>query len=108
MYCNDQMLRIIGRTIEFVIGRSPEQLEGIETEAKEVHCPDSAPQKDKSNEQRVQIIDIIDASGNLHKGSAVSSKFIVSSSSPAVYVFWIFFCAAFYFVNDFTTSIVRC
>ena len=35
MYCNDEMLRIIGRTIEYVIGRSSQQLEGIETEAKE-------------------------------------------------------------------------
>lgn len=83
-YCNDEMLRIIGRTIEHVIGRSSEQLEGVETEAKMVI---SSEGEEKSAQEldahHVYMLDIIDASGFLHKGSALSSTFPLVTSDGA-------------------------
>jgi hypothetical protein len=75
MYCNDEMLRIIGRTVEHVIGRSSKELEGIETEAKVVGSAEAEEKGGADGDQNVYLLDIIDASGFLHKGSAVSSKF---------------------------------
>ena len=75
MYCNDEMLRIIGRTIEHVIGRSSEQLEGVEAEAKESGAGEGEEAAPKEDDKHVVILDIIDASGFLHKGSALSSTF---------------------------------
>jgi hypothetical protein len=75
MYCNDEMLRIIGRTVEHVIGRSSKELEGIETEAKVVGSAEAEERGGADGDQNVYMLDIIDASGFLHKGSAVSSKF---------------------------------
>ncbi len=69
------MLRIIGRTIEHVIGRSSKELEGIETEAKVVGSAEAEEKRSADGDQNVYLLDIIDASGFLHKGSAVSSKF---------------------------------
>jgi hypothetical protein len=78
------MLRIIGRTIEHVIGRSSEQLEGVETEAKMVI---SSEGEEKSAQEldahHVYMLDIIDASGFLHKGSALSSTFPLVTSDGA-------------------------
>jgi hypothetical protein len=76
-YCNDEMLRIIGRTIEHVIGRSSEQLEGVETEAKMVDGADGEEKTPKGDdqEQHIYLLDIIDASGFLHVGSALSNTF---------------------------------
>ena len=79
-YCNDEMLRIIGRTIEHVIGRSSRELEGIETEAKVVGNLEEE-RGSKDDDQNVYMLDIIDASGFLHKGSAISSKFRVEQST---------------------------
>jgi hypothetical protein len=70
------MLRIIGRTIEHVIGRSSEQLEGVETEAKMVMSSEDAVKSSKEGDTpHVYMLDIIDASGFLHKGSALSNTF---------------------------------
>ena len=70
------MLRIIGRTIEHVIGRSSEQLEGVEAEAKMVVTSVGEEKSSKEDDrQQVYMLDIIDASGFLHKGSALSSTF---------------------------------
>lgn len=80
MYCNDEMLRIIGRTIEHVIGRSSEQLEGVEAEAKESGGAEGDGKTAKEDDKNVVILDIIDASGFLHKGSALSTTF--KSSEP--------------------------
>ena len=74
-YCNDEMLRIIGRTIEHVIGRSSKELEGIEAEANVVGNSEGEEKAVKVDDQTVYTLDIIDASGFLHKGSAISSKF---------------------------------
>ena len=74
-YCNDEMLRIIGRTIEHVIGRSSKELEGIETEANVVGNSEGEETAVTVDDQNVYTLDIIDASGFLHKGSAISSKF---------------------------------
>ncbi len=81
-YCNDEMLRIIGRTIEHVIGRSSRELEGIETEANVAVNPEEEKGA-KEDDQNVYMLDIIDASGFLHKGSAISSKFRVDASALA-------------------------
>jgi hypothetical protein len=75
MYCNDEMLRIIGRTIEHVIGRSSEQLEGVEAEAKISGGAEGDGKTGKEDDKNVVILDIIDASGFLHKGSALSTTF---------------------------------
>ena len=75
------MLRIIGRTLEHVIGRSSEQLEGVETDAKLVGSSDSEERASKlDDQQNVYILDIIDASGFLHKGSAISHTFSLVKS----------------------------
>jgi hypothetical protein len=76
-YCNDEMLRIIGRTIEHVIGRSSEQLEGVETEAKMLDGAEGEEKRTKGDDQEhdVYMLDIIDASGFLHVGSALSNTF---------------------------------
>ena len=86
------MLRIIGRTIEHVIGRSSEQLEGVEAEAKMVVTSVGEEKSSKEDDrQQVYMLDIIDASGFLHKGSALSSTFPLVTDA-AQYV-------QFYFLN---------
>jgi hypothetical protein len=80
------MLRIIGRTIEHVIGRSSEQLEGVETEAKMVISSEDAVKSSKEDDKRhVYMLDIIDASGFLHKGSALSHTFQLLEGASTLY-----------------------
>jgi hypothetical protein len=71
------MLRIIGRTIEHVIGRSSKELEGVEAEAIVAVSAEDEANAVKIDDFNVNPLDIIDASGFLHKGSAISSKFRV-------------------------------
>lgn len=74
-YCNDQMLRIIGCTIENVIGRSSKDiLQGIELD--DSH-PDDDVQHSGDDHLNVYLLDITDASGFHHTGSALSNKFPV-------------------------------
>lgn len=88
MYCNDEMLRIIGRTIEHVIGRSSEQLEGVETNANIVGGTEGDDRMAKDDdEQQVYMLDIIDASGFLHKGSALSNSFQLAPSDRRYYLY---------------------
>jgi hypothetical protein len=99
MYCNDEMLRIIGRTIEHVIGRSSKELEGIETEAKVVGSAEAEEKGSADGDQNVYLLDIIDASGFLHKGSAVSSKFaLVSGDTYAA--------AAFFYIRVYFAIVI--
>jgi hypothetical protein len=87
------MLRIIGRTIEHVIGRSSDQLEGVETEAKLVGSAESEDKSSKTDDQPklVYMLDIIDASGFLHVGSAISNTFPLLPSDRVPYVCALFF-----------------
>ena len=78
-FCNDEMLRIIGCTIEHVIGRSNRDIfQGIEPEEGHQEQDDKIGQEDARD---VYLLDIIDASGFHHTGSALSHKFRVSSDA---------------------------
>jgi PAS domain-containing protein len=91
MYCNDEMLRIIGRTIEHVIGRSSEQLEGVEANANIVGGSEGDDRMAKDDDQQqVYMLDIIDASGFLHKGSALSNSFQLAPSDRRCYLYVVF------------------
>jgi hypothetical protein len=88
MYCNDEMLRIIGRTLEHVIGRSSEQLEGVEANANIVGGSEGDDRLAKDDDQQqVYMLDIIDASGFLHKGSALSNSFQLAPSDRRYYLY---------------------
>jgi hypothetical protein len=92
------MLRIIGRTIEHVIGRSSEQLEGVEAEAKMVVTSVGEEKSSKEDDrQQVYMLDIIDASGFLHKGSALSSTFPLVTDAAQYVQFCFLACFTFSF-----------
>ena len=83
------MLRIIGRTIEHVIGRSSDQLEGVEAEAELMGCAESEDKVGKVDDhhQLVYMLDIIDASGFVHVGSAISNTFSLLPNDRLPYVY---------------------
>ena len=67
------MLRILGCTIENVIGRSSRDiLQGIELD--DSH-PDNDGKRSSDDHSNVYLLDIADASGFHHTGSALSNKF---------------------------------
>jgi hypothetical protein len=75
------MLRIIGCTIEHVIGRSNRDIfQGIEPDEGNQEHDDKIAQEDVQN---VYLLDIIDASGFHHTGSALSHKFPISTDASS-------------------------